>query len=60
MTTELETIVMGPPKRGPWIKIVAEGISMVIQMNDELDKNIVKTTLRVIEKKRYGYCAKAL
>lgn len=46
--------LMGPPERGPWIRIVAEGLNMNIQVNDEMDKEIVDITMRVAEKKRYG------
>lgn len=49
-----EAVKMGPPTPGPTVRVTGRGVSLEIQVNDELDEEIVRLALKATERRRYG------
>ena len=48
------SILMGPPRKGPIVRIIGVGIDTVIRVNDALDAQIVSMLLECAERRRYA------
>lgn len=45
---------MGPPSRGPVVRVTGSGISVNLRVETELDAEIIHMAMRIAERRRYG------
>lgn len=46
--------IMGPPDRGPVVRIIGKGIDVWIRVESDEDHEIMRLALEVAERRRYG------
>lgn len=46
--------LMGPPERGPWVRVKGLEFDISIRVDDDDDKNILALALELCERRRYG------
>ena len=50
----IKTALMGPPERGPFVRVVGKGFDVAIRVEDSDDREIVRLALEMGERRRYG------
>lgn len=46
--------VMGPPARGPLVRVKGRGIDVHIRVDDEIDAEIVRMAMEIADRRRFG------
>jgi len=46
--------LMGPPEKGPTIRITGKGLDLLLVVNSESDREIVQMFLDAAERRRFG------
>ena len=45
---------VGPPEKGPVVKVRGKGVSVIIRLESEIDYEILHHALEMAERRRYG------
>lgn len=51
---EQKTELMGPPERGPWVRVSGNGLDVTLRVDGEGDREILRAVLDTCERRRYG------
>ena len=46
--------LIGPPEKGPAVRIVGKGVDVLIRVEDEIDGEIVSLAMAMAERRRFG------
>lgn len=47
------TNLMGPPEKGPVVKVVGKGLSVIIRVESEIDRDIIRLAMGIAERRRF-------
>ncbi len=50
----MDAELMGPPEKGPIVKVFGKGISLSLCLEDKIDSVILDLALQMAERRRYG------
>lgn len=46
--------LMGPPERGPWVRVRGKGFDVALRVDDDDDREILRLALEMGERRRHG------